>query len=769
MVRRRPRYPSDSDYTTNAPSYYEDLARKQKLIKELSKRIWEYDEQLKDRLSDLETTLQSYLDKWDDRIDNLDKEVEHIFLTWLEDGTLEKIINHDVLGQKANQKDLDETNKQVAQMKGKVYNAESFGIIGDGVTDYTESINNALEYIGQQGGGILFFPDNNYYIKSNVYSRYDDVFIEGESLEKTRFLLDDIGKIQFIKKSYEDIPATNPNFTAFNNLPPFRNINYFDPIEFGGIENRLKNAGIKNVTLHKLTGSPFSLRFYKVDIAQVENVKITFENPNLTNVVGVDNPVKYYYCSFIDTINLTIDPNYDSNYGIFTYWSYGCDFKNITIGDVVTNALNFKHVVSSTVKGLYSTFRSYNTLNKGLSVGYGSQRIKIEDVYVKNGHIQLQSSPEFQYSNDIYLNNVHIDQGFIHLRNLKNSIVENVTINLRNTYSQLFAFLLTLDPYYHQYGTEETDSSYYKNTGYFTFDHNYDYKTLINYGGVSHYRYYTYLQQPSLLGVTIKNIDITVEKTASRTVTFDVFRFQGGGSIPYGDMLTNGKYKVKNNNLPISWKNVTIEDMNINYESIDSSNNTITNTFINNNMLSLVNTDIKRIYFQALKVNNLNGNADIRDSSLINLAKLINTNFEDIRFTPYSLNTETIMTIRAFDGFTVQNMRKDRSDLTGAFIQDQLSLINASITANDFTIENEVYENVLISQITIDGLRTFIRFFKTLPELEGKLKTNRFVYNNVTNSRFTHEDFTIMSVESGASTTDPVLQLLNTVNQELVV
>src|SRR5699024_2176253 len=105
----------DADYQTNAPSYYEDLARKEKLIQLLAEKIWEYDERLDERLEDLENVLQDYLNQWDERIENLDDEVSHIFITWLEDGTLEQIINHDILGNKANQADLDRTNERLAQ------------------------------------------------------------------------------------------------------------------------------------------------------------------------------------------------------------------------------------------------------------------------------------------------------------------------------------------------------------------------------------------------------------------------------------------------------------------------------------------------------------------------------------------------------------------------------------------------------------------------------------------------------------------------------
>lgn len=91
MVRRRPRYPSDSDYTTNAPSYYEDLARKQKLIKELAHRIWEYDQILYAKLKEVEETLQKYADILDGKIENFDRIILEKTEQWL-DKNMEDIL-----------------------------------------------------------------------------------------------------------------------------------------------------------------------------------------------------------------------------------------------------------------------------------------------------------------------------------------------------------------------------------------------------------------------------------------------------------------------------------------------------------------------------------------------------------------------------------------------------------------------------------------------------------------------------------------------------
>ena len=80
---RVPRYNDDSDYTTNAPSYYDDLARKQKLIKELSLKIWEYDKILAEKLKEVEDTLKQYADILDGKVEDFDEIILDKTEKWL--------------------------------------------------------------------------------------------------------------------------------------------------------------------------------------------------------------------------------------------------------------------------------------------------------------------------------------------------------------------------------------------------------------------------------------------------------------------------------------------------------------------------------------------------------------------------------------------------------------------------------------------------------------------------------------------------------------
>lgn len=83
--QRYPFYDDNADYNTNSKSYYDDLARKNKLIEILAKRIWEYDEELAKRF-----------EEWDKNLEELPEDLKNLLIEWMEDGTLEHIINHNI-------------------------------------------------------------------------------------------------------------------------------------------------------------------------------------------------------------------------------------------------------------------------------------------------------------------------------------------------------------------------------------------------------------------------------------------------------------------------------------------------------------------------------------------------------------------------------------------------------------------------------------------------------------------------------------------------
>ena len=126
MNKRFPRYPDDADYQTNAPSYYEDLARKNKLIKKLAKRIWEYDKILADSLEEIEEVLRQVIDKIGD---GFNEEIYQLLVKWVEDGTLDHIINETLMNKKADITWVEDQLKTKVDLS--IYNEEIENILNE--------------------------------------------------------------------------------------------------------------------------------------------------------------------------------------------------------------------------------------------------------------------------------------------------------------------------------------------------------------------------------------------------------------------------------------------------------------------------------------------------------------------------------------------------------------------------------------------------------------------------------------------------------------
>lgn len=83
---KTPFYNNDADYNTNSKSYYDDLARKSKLIEILAERIWYYDDELQKRF-----------DEWDKLLDQFPELAKQLFEKWLNDGIIDDIIHDEFI------------------------------------------------------------------------------------------------------------------------------------------------------------------------------------------------------------------------------------------------------------------------------------------------------------------------------------------------------------------------------------------------------------------------------------------------------------------------------------------------------------------------------------------------------------------------------------------------------------------------------------------------------------------------------------------------
>lgn len=143
---RVPFYDDNADYNTNAPSYYDDLARKTKLIQVLAKRLWDYDEELAKRF-----------EEWDKNLEEFPENVEKLLIRWLHDGTLENIINDNIFN-KLNGK-IDKINDKLGRF---IINIDEFR-----GTDCLK-IQQALTLARVLGGGTVYIPSRTYHLECEI-------------------------------------------------------------------------------------------------------------------------------------------------------------------------------------------------------------------------------------------------------------------------------------------------------------------------------------------------------------------------------------------------------------------------------------------------------------------------------------------------------------------------------------------------------------------------------------------------------------------------
>lgn len=178
--RRIPKYYDDQDYNTNAPSYYDDLARKQKLIELLSKKIWKYEETLDLTLEDIESRVQQRFSEWDGRIESFPDNVESLLQDWLSDGTLDHIINETIFSWKADQVDLDKTNALLSKV---VLSLSEFERL-EGEDDDSGVIQRAVN-LAKTINKEIFIPANTYEFSQTI-QMYDGVSFVGQSKQGSK-------------------------------------------------------------------------------------------------------------------------------------------------------------------------------------------------------------------------------------------------------------------------------------------------------------------------------------------------------------------------------------------------------------------------------------------------------------------------------------------------------------------------------------------------------------------------------------------------------
>ncbi|MDN6268339.1 MAG: hypothetical protein L0J44_10895 [Tetragenococcus koreensis] len=174
-----PFYTDSADYNTNSKSYYDDLARKNKLIEILAKRIWEYDEELAKRF-----------EEWDSNLEEFPEDVEKLLIKWMEDGTLDEIINDNIFKNlnnkidaiksitselkdkdKSQDEEIKKVDNHVSEIKSDV-NKKIEDIVSPNPVDFVKNVDELqTKYKGGTDGIVVVNSDGYWYYYSDEWRR----------------------------------------------------------------------------------------------------------------------------------------------------------------------------------------------------------------------------------------------------------------------------------------------------------------------------------------------------------------------------------------------------------------------------------------------------------------------------------------------------------------------------------------------------------------------------------------------------------------------
>ena len=206
---QNPYYDFDTDYTTNSPNYYDYLAKLKPLIKILAERIYDYDKELAKRF-----------EEWDKNIEKLPDELKRMFLEWVDDGTLARILAQLLLDDYATKEEVNgllnalenDLNEDLSNVKNdlenkinlvendldnkinnhiNIYNKKNDHFIIN-VDEFTGTdhfiIQSALNKARDNGGGTVYVPSRLYELDNEliIYSNTTLWCEEGAILKRTK-------------------------------------------------------------------------------------------------------------------------------------------------------------------------------------------------------------------------------------------------------------------------------------------------------------------------------------------------------------------------------------------------------------------------------------------------------------------------------------------------------------------------------------------------------------------------------------------------------
>lgn len=440
------------------------------------------------------------VNKWNDYlkefVETFDEKLQPTIIEFLkemeEDGRLSDIVNEVLFQNKVDKKDFNKLVIRVDRLEDMALTFEDFGAVGDGVTDDTAALQEAIDYAAARGLKIESLPNKEYKVSIVGTTRYDlnsshntsdysllvpdntDIDFNGSKLVNRDFdycsLLTNEGLRNTPKTTNDNIRIVNLG-TRGNINVGYKSNRYNPHINFVGVTN-LHLDGIDNKD-----GLDVGTRILKVDDFYIGSVRVfNFKGSGLYAGIwkegGEDTRchnghIEYLYTEDLyETDMVTASNSLIAtlvNVSIGTVSAVNCswgtkiqnDSENVTIGTSIFNGGELSTVNSGLrIQGVSNTQSarnivvgkviSHNCGGPGLYVQYSDSveigeyvgenngKLGYTDVWLHRKHIKIGSiSVSNAASGGVQLRDgsFDIDIGSITLKNVKGNGVVDTSLN----------------------------------------------------------------------------------------------------------------------------------------------------------------------------------------------------------------------------------------------------------------------------------------------------------------------------------------------------
>lgn len=241
-----------ADYNTNSPSYYDGLAKYNKVLQILAKMIEEYDEKLDNSLENINTVLTNYTTMLDGKLAGFDDSVMLLLREWIDDGTFEMIINTEIFNHKLDtatfteyKENADSVALSFSEQLAQIGTADTYGALGDNSADDTQSLINLFS----SGKPIIILGKNKNYKVSDALFLPDDVTIYFNGSKINMYL--DGNKSAFVVGSRNKIYDFNVELFSSNSDGMTQSAQWQTPLTIGNVID--ETVSIRDVYMNGVT------------------------------------------------------------------------------------------------------------------------------------------------------------------------------------------------------------------------------------------------------------------------------------------------------------------------------------------------------------------------------------------------------------------------------------------------------------------------------------------------------------------------------------